>query len=94
MTAGRLVAKPGTDDHAGRIAYLVLYPASDAIEVDVGVPCLGYIPKWMLTDGNHRMAAAIFSGKDWISATVAGQLDYAKRLFGVDCLEPTRRVMN
>ncbi len=81
----RLVAGPDTDDHAGRIAYLVENPAQDAIEIDVGVPVLGYIPNWLVQDGSHRLAAAIFSGKVEIVADVQGQLDRAKRMFGIDC---------
>lgn len=81
----RLVAKPGTDDHAGRIAFLVTHEAPDAIEVDVGLPALNYWPGWMVVDGNHRLAAAIFNGRERILASVAGQMSYAKRLFGVEC---------
>src|SRR4051812_28939540 len=66
----RLVASHGTDDHAGRIAFLVEHPATDAIEVDVGVPVLNYIPNWLVQDGNHRLAAAMFAGKTEILASV------------------------
>jgi len=85
LAAGRLVSQPGTRDHAGRIAYLVLNEAADPIEVDVGVPVLRYWPDWIVLDGNHRLAAAIYSGRSHIAAEVAGQLDYAEELFGVDC---------
>lgn len=81
----RLAMTPGTDDHAARVAFLVENESLDAIEVDVGVPVLNYWPNWMVQDGNHRLAAAIFAGRELIPATVGGQLDYAKRLFGVDC---------
>lgn len=84
----RLVSVPGTEDHAGRIAYLVENTASDPIEIDVGVPALGCWVDWLVQDGNHRLAAAIFAGHPLISAGVAGQLDYAQELFGVDCTEP------
>ena len=83
----RLVDQPGGDDHAGRIAFLVEHEAKDAIEVDVGVPALNCWVGWMVTDGNHRLAAAIFSGRPFIPATVGGQMDYAKRLFGVGCID-------
>ena len=81
----RLVATHGGDDHPGRIAYFVENPARDAIEIDVGVPVLGYLPDWLVQDGNHRLAAAIFSGRMEILADVQGQLSRAKRIFGVDC---------
>jgi len=87
LDAGRLVATPGTDNHAGRIAYFVQYPALDAIEIDVGVPALGCWVNWFVQDGNHRLAAAIYAGREAILASVGGQLDYAKELFGVDCEE-------
>lgn len=79
----RLVTTPGTDDHAGRIAFLVENPANDAIEVDVGIPALGYQPPWMVTDGNHRLAAAIFAGRAFIPADIGGQIDYAEQIFSI-----------
>lgn len=85
LELGHLVSQPGTEDHAGRIAYLVLHEATDPIEVDVGVPVLQYTPDWMVLDGNHRLAAAIFAGREFIRADVAGQLCHATELFGVDC---------
>lgn len=84
----RLVPVPGTDDHAGRIAYLVENEAADPIEVDVGVPEMHCYVGWLVQDGNHRLAAAMIAGREKISASVGGSLGYAKRLFGVDCLEP------
>ncbi|AOJ73593.1 hypothetical protein WS83_01950 [Burkholderia sp. MSMB2042] len=67
------------------MAFLVENEASDAIEVDVGVPVLRCYVRWLVQDGNHRLAAAMIAGRATIKASVAGQLDYAKRLFGVDC---------
>lgn len=87
MRARRFECKPGTDDHAARIAYLVEHEARDAIEIDVGVPALNYLPDWMVLDGNHRLAAAIYARRPTILAYVGGQLDYAQRLFGVECGE-------
>lgn len=69
--------------HAHRIAFLVEHPAIDPIEVDVGVPDLGYIPDWIVIDGNHRLGAAIIMGKETIPACVSGDIDYGYRLFGV-----------
>ena len=78
----------GAYDHAGRIAYLVKSGWDDPIEVDVGVPILNYYTDWVIQDGNHRFAAALYRKSRYISASVAGQLDYARDLFGVDCDEP------
>lgn len=83
----RFERKPGTIDHAARIAFLIEHEATDAIEVDVGVPALNYWPSWMVLDGNHRLAAAIYAKRPMILTNVGGQLDYAKRLFGVECAE-------
>lgn len=84
----RLVGTPDSDDHAARIAFLVENPAKDPILIDVGCPSLGYWgPNWMVTDGNHRLAAAIFRGDATIPALVDGELEHAFELFGVDCEE-------
>jgi hypothetical protein len=77
--------RPGANDHAARIAFLVKNEACDPIDVDVGCPSLGFQIGWMVQDGNHRLAAAIYAGRPYILANVSGQMDYAKRLFGVDC---------
>ncbi|HEJ2342738.1 TPA: hypothetical protein SMW50_005771 [Pseudomonas aeruginosa] len=88
LSERRFAPAPGSDDHAARIAFLVENPASDPIGIDVGCPVLGYWgPSWMVTDGNHRLAAAIYRGDATISALVDGQMDHAFELFGVDCEE-------
>lgn len=70
--------------HAGRIRYLAEHGWSDAIELDVGVPVLGYWgPDWPCTDGNHRLAAAILRRDTHILVDVAGQIDHASELLGV-----------
>jgi len=84
----RLVSEPGSKDHAGPIAWMVLNPDATPIEIDVGVPHLGCFVAWPITDGNHRLAAAIYRKDRRISADVAGDLEYARMLFGVDCQEP------
>jgi len=85
LDAGDLEPQHNTDRHAQRIAYLVANEASDPIEVDVGIPALQHHVGWMVLDGNHRLAAAIYAGRETILAQVGGQLDYAESLFGVDC---------
>jgi hypothetical protein len=70
--------------HAQRVAYLVQYGWNDPIELDVGIPSLGFVP-YPLIDGHHRTCAAIIRGDKEIKAEVAGAVDYAKQLFGVDC---------
>ena len=47
-------------DHAARIAHLVTTGWTDPIEIELGVPgAPGYRPTWPVTDGNHRLYAAI-----------------------------------
>lgn len=75
VTMDKLAAKAGGE-----------YPMH-ALEIDVGVPALNYLPDWMVLDGNHRLAAAIYARRPTILAYVGGQLDYAQRLFGVECGE-------
>ena len=78
-----------TDDaavrHIGRIRYLVQHGWDDAIEIDVGVPALGYPgPEWPVTDGNHRLAAAQVRGDKTIRVDVAGQTCHAARLLRME----------
>lgn len=73
------------DHHVWRIAYLVVNGWKDAIEIDVGCPDLGLRVPWPVTEGNHRLAAAIYRGDMEILADVGGDVDYAFELFGVEC---------
>lgn len=58
--------------HITRIAWFVVHGWNDPIHVDVGVPSLGFYPKWPLEDGNHRFAAAIIRGDRIILANMSG----------------------
>lgn len=73
--------------HVRRIAYLVTHGWSDAIEVDIGIPSHGYFPSWVVQDGNHRLAAAIFRGDESILGTVCGSIDYGQEVLGIDITE-------
>ncbi len=70
--------------HARRIANLIKNGWSHAIDIDVGIPFLGFRP-FLVTDGMHRLCAAIITGEAVIKAQVSGDIDYAFELFGVDC---------
>lgn len=72
--------------HVKRIAYFVEHGWNDPISIDVGVPGLSE-PEWLIEDGNHRLAAAIYLRDKEILAEVSGSLEHAKMLFGVDCEE-------
>lgn len=62
--------------HAERVACLVVHPATDPIEIDVGCPELGYdlgtVPD--VLDGFHRIAAAIYRGDKTIRVDGAGSV--------------------
>jgi hypothetical protein len=89
----RMQSLPVEDDafdwrpHAGRIRYLAKHGWKDPIQLDAGIPSLNCYVDWPIQDGNHRLAAAILRGDDGILAQVAGDLEYALELFGVDCQE-------
>lgn len=67
------------EDHAARIAYLVVHPSEEPIEVDFGIPALNCYVDWPITDGNHRLAAAIIRGDKSILADVAGDWEEIRR---------------
>lgn len=69
--------------HIARVAYLVEQGWDDSINIDVGVPELDYLIDWIIIDGNHRLAAAIFRGDFHIEAAISGDLKYAEKLFGM-----------
>lgn len=68
------------DMHVARIAYLAATGWRDPIEVDVGIPCLGYAPSWPIQDGNHRFLAALFMGDEWVWADAQGETSEIERL--------------
>jgi hypothetical protein len=70
--------------HARRIAWLMKNGWDAPIDIDVGIPSMGFYP-YILVDGHHRLCAAIMTGETVIKAQVSGALDYAFQLFGVDC---------
>jgi hypothetical protein len=76
-------------EHIERIAYLVVNGWDDPISVDVGIPSMACNVNWMILDGNHRFAAAIYKKEPIILASVAGSVSYALELFGVDISETT-----
>lgn len=72
------------EQHIGRVRYLAKHGWCDPIEIDVGVPCLGYPgPSWPVTDGNHRLWAATIRRDRLVEVDVAGQVDHAGQLLGV-----------
>lgn len=94
MAQGRLHSSPYTAAskwtrrrHIERVAYLAVHGWDAAVEIDVGIPRLGCIVSWPLQDGNHRLAAAIVRGEEFIPAEVGGEIRHANELFGIDVSE-------
>lgn len=58
--------------HVARVAWFVCRGWSDPISIDFGVPSLNCHVDWPVTDGNHRLAAAIYLGHDHITAECSG----------------------
>lgn len=70
--------------HAERIAWLVLNPSDDPIEIEFPYPN----EPWMeLRDGWHRLAAAQFAARTFIAVSVSGFIDHAFEVFEVPDLE-------
>jgi hypothetical protein len=70
------------EDHLRRIAHYVVSGWIDPIEIDVGVSTLGCHVDWVIQDGNHRFAAALYRGDKEILAGLTGDLNYISELFG------------
>jgi hypothetical protein len=66
--------------HIRKIADFVQNGWENPIQIDVGVPALHCNPKWPVTDGNHRLAAAIYRKNPEISAEISGDIEHAKSL--------------
>ncbi|MFK4706143.1 hypothetical protein ABIC83_002982 [Roseateles asaccharophilus] len=69
--------------HACRVAYLAVNGWSDPIHLDVGVPSLGCNVDWLIEDGNHRTAAALARGDDFIESIISGSHRHSFELLGV-----------
>jgi hypothetical protein len=76
--------KPTRLQHAARIAYLMDAGWSDSMQIDIGIPSLGFMPEWPYEDGNHRLCAAIMRNDDTINVEFSGDIDFAVELFGSD----------
>ncbi len=70
------------EQHIARIAYLAAHGWEEPIEVDVGVPSLRCYVNWPVTDGNHRLAAAVVREDKFILSSVGGCCATMRQLFG------------
>lgn len=66
--------------HMRKIAWFVVNGWRYPIDVDIGIPSMGYRPSWGITDGNHRFVAALVRGDQAISASFSGQVSEIARL--------------
>lgn len=70
--------------HVNRVAYLVVNPSDDPIDIEVGVPELtGREVDWVIQDGNHRLAAAFYRGDAKVRVDIGGSIAHASKLFNV-----------
>lgn len=69
--------------HIWRVAYLVVNPDPRPIFVDVGIPHMGVYIDWIVDDGNHRLAAAIFRQDKTIPASISGCVRTIRETLGV-----------
>jgi len=77
-------AKASQAKHIGRVAFLMQAGWRDAIELEFPVPGLAYARMtWLITDGNHRMAAALLRNDAYVLVSVFGHLRSAARALGV-----------
>lgn len=68
--------------HEERIAWLVLNPATDPIEIEFSHP---EDEAFSIDDGNHRLAAAIFRGDVDIPVQLGGYFCNSVKALGVIC---------
>ena len=82
MAFGRvkLTQQEARDRHVSKIAYFVKHGIERPIDLDVGVPSMGYFSDHFVTDGNHRLAGALLRGDKTIAASVCGSETHAKEL--------------
>lgn len=76
------MAPPETrQQHINRIAWYVVNGWGDSyITIDLNAPFIC----WPVTDGNHRLAAAIYRGDDMIWADVYGSQEQIKKILYED----------
>lgn len=82
--------------HVARIAWLVRNRDATPIEVEVGCPSIGGFTHFAqmggceVSDGNHRLAAAVIRGDNRIVVSPGGELDYFEELFpqAIECFNP------
>lgn len=67
-------------NHIKKIAFFATNEMEKPISIDVGIPSLGCYVDYIIDDGNHRLAGAIYKGDLFIKAKVSGDVNHAKEL--------------
>lgn len=81
-----------THSHVRRVAWFVVHGWSEPIDVDFGVPSLGCHVDWVIQDGNHRFAAALYRGDASIMAACSGA--HSEIIAYAQDAREARRIMN
>lgn len=77
----KITPEENRDRHIRKIAYFVLNPINDPINIEVGCQSLGCMPpSHLVDDGNHRFAAAIIKGETVVRAKISGGVEDAKQM--------------
>ena len=88
LKKGLYLEKPSSSwtraKHIKRIAYLVIKPDASPIRINIGSPENNDIPKNILEDGFHRLAAAIYRKDTNILADLKGSEKALHSLFGMN----------
>jgi len=58
----------------------VVNPSPEPIWIDVGCEALGLYVSWIIQDGNHRLAAALYRGDTTIRVSAGGDMDVIESL--------------
>lgn len=66
------------ENHIKKIAYFATQEIESPIHIDVGIPSMGAYVDYIVDDGNHRLAGAIYKGDTTIKAKISGDINYAK----------------
>lgn len=67
------------ESHVHRVAFFVVNGWTDAVDMDLGCPSLGYHSPWPIQDGNHRFAAAVYLGHQTIRANLEGETGWIRK---------------
>jgi hypothetical protein len=65
---------------AEKVAWFVINGWQEPIQVDVGIPHMRFRPAKIVTDGNHRLAAAVYRKDRYIPAVVSGETSVIESL--------------